>query len=284
MKKKIGVIILNYNDSETTKKLCASIREYGSIDHIAVVDNCSADDSFAVLQSLSDAKIDVMQSDKNGGYSYGNNFGAFFLIENYHIDVLLIANPDVEFSEAFLIQVVRDMGTYHVQAASGYMKMPAHAKYPIMNKKINTFSREVLECTVLLKRFFPFRGELVMPNTGIQFVEWLPGSLFAIDAQVYQELHGLDDRVFLFYEEQILGKKFIDAGYKMLMDTDISYFHNHSVSINKSMKRYAQVRQLFVAKYFFYTEYEHINVMQRLLLSCLIKYGLGIRKTLYRGL
>ncbi len=282
MKKKIGVIILNYNDSETTKKLCASIREYDSIDHIAVVDNCSSDDSFALLQSLSDAKIDVMQSDKNGGYSYGNNFGAFFLIENYHIDVLLIANPDVEFSEAFLIQVVRDMGTYHVQAASGYMKMPAHAKYPIMNKKINTFAREALECTVLLKRFFPFRGELVMPNTGIQFVEWLPGSLFAIDARVYQEFHGLDDRVFLFYEEQMLGKKFLDVGYKMLVDTDISYFHNHSVSIKKSMKRYAQVRQLYKSKYIFYSEYVHVSFVKKILLRYLIIYGLVVRNLLYR--
>ena len=160
--------------------------------------------------------------------------------------------------------------------------MPPHAKYPIMNKKINTFSREALECTVLLKRFFPFRGELVMPNTGIQFVEWLPGSLFAIDARVYQELHGLDNRVFLFYEEQILGKEFLDAGYKMLVDTDISYFHNHSVSINKSMKRYAQVRQLFIAKYFFYSRYGDVSFTQKILLRCLITYGLMARNLLYR--
>ena len=44
----------------------------------------------------------------------------------------------------------------------------------------------------------------------------------AIDAKTYKELKGLDDKVFLFYEEQILGWKFIQVGYKMVIDTDIS--------------------------------------------------------------
>ena len=109
-------------------------------------------------------------------------------MDHYHMDILLIANPDVEFTETFLIQVVRDMDKYQVQAASGYIKMPPHAIYPIMNKKINSCARETLECTLLLKKLFPFRGELVCPGMGVQYVQWLPGSLFAIDAHVYRSL------------------------------------------------------------------------------------------------
>ena len=75
MKKKIGVVILNYNDSETTKKLCVSIRGYDIIDHIAVVDNCSSDDSFAVLQSLADTKIDVINMDIEHLYGLPDSVG-----------------------------------------------------------------------------------------------------------------------------------------------------------------------------------------------------------------
>lgn len=113
------------------------------------------------------------------------------------------------------------------------------------------------------EKLFPFRGEFVLEGTGVQYVQWLPGSLFAIDAHVYRSLGGLDDRVFLFYEEQILGKKFLKAGYRMAVDTDISYFHNHSVSIRKSMKRYEAVKRLFLSKYFFYTEYGEISMAAR---------------------
>ena len=72
---KIGIVILNYKDSDNTKKLCQLISEYNLIDKIVVVDNLSPDDSFERLIGLKSDKIDDLQSDKNGGYSYGNNYG-----------------------------------------------------------------------------------------------------------------------------------------------------------------------------------------------------------------
>ena len=117
--KNIGVIILNQNDSDTTRKLCETIQGYDSIDHIVIVGNLSPDGSFWQLKSLAGDKVDVIQSDKNGGYSYGNNYGAFYLIDKYMVDILVIANPDVEFTEAFLIRIVQDMINWNAQAASG---------------------------------------------------------------------------------------------------------------------------------------------------------------------
>lgn len=91
------------------RKLCETICGYDSIDHIVIVDNLSPDGSFRQLQSMAGGKVDVIQSDKNGGYSYGNNYGAVYLIDKYMVDILVIANPDVEFTEAFLICIVQDM-------------------------------------------------------------------------------------------------------------------------------------------------------------------------------
>ena len=82
--KNIGVIILNQNDSDTTRKLYETIQGYDSIDHIVIVGNLSPDGSFRQLKSLAGDKVDVIQSDKNGGYSYGNNYGAFYLIDKYN--------------------------------------------------------------------------------------------------------------------------------------------------------------------------------------------------------
>ena len=280
--KKIGIVILNYNDASSTLHILKQIKNYSAIDHIVIVDNLSPDGSFQQLKSMADDKVDVIQSDKNGGYSYGNNYGAFYLIEKYMIDILVIANPDVEFSEAFLVRLVQDMIRLGVKAASGYMKMPENSSFGLMNRKINSYWQELLQCTILLKRFIYFQNEYVLPNHGIIQVEWIPGSLFAIDAKIFKELNGLDDKVFLFYEEQILGWKFIQAGYKMVIDTDISYFHNHSVSINKSIKRYGQSKQLFHSKYYFYKTYVGINLAKQLLMKLAIVYGLFMRKILYK--
>lgn len=280
--RKIGVVILNYNDAKTTFKILDQIRRYPTIDHIVVVDNLSSDNSYQQLKSIAGDKVDVIQSDRNGGYSYGNNYGAFYLIDKYMIDILVIANPDVNFSEEFLIQLVQDMARSKAQAASGYMKMPSSQPPALLNRKINSYWQELLSCTILLKRIIHFKVNYVLPNHGIIQVEWLPGSLFVIDAFIYKQIHGLDDQVFLFYEEQILGKKFLKLGYKMIIDTNISFLHNHSVSINKSMKRFSQAQQMFISRYYYLTNYEEINVFQKILLNFMTHYGILIRKILYK--
>ena len=98
---KIGMVILNYNDSETVKAYYQLIKQYQSIDHIVIVDNASSDGSFDKLKGLAGGNIDVIQTNLNNGYSYGNNYGAWYLMNNYHIDILFFSNPDVEYTEAF---------------------------------------------------------------------------------------------------------------------------------------------------------------------------------------
>ena len=68
----------------------------------------------------------------------------------------------------------------------------------------------------------------------------------------------------------------------MIIDTDISYYHNHSVSINKSIKQLEQVKQLYKSKYYFYTHYEHISLLQRWLMRVAIQYGIFSRRWLYK--
>ena len=68
---------------------------------------------------------------------------------------------------------------------------------------------------------------------------------------------------------------------RMIIDTDISYLHNHSVSIDKSIKRYGKTAQLFKSRYYFYANYEQINFWQRVLMKAFICYGLAARKVLY---
>ena len=72
---KCACIILNYNDAETTRKLVQKIREYTAFQYIVVVDNRSNDNSFTVLKELESEKVKVIETDRNGGYGYGNNEG-----------------------------------------------------------------------------------------------------------------------------------------------------------------------------------------------------------------
>ena len=98
MIKSIGIVVLNYNDYESTIKLVDSLlgQQYFSENvHIVIVDNMSTNDSFEILKSQFNECVDVIQSERNGGYAYGNNYGVKYLYDKYKIVHCAICNPDV---------------------------------------------------------------------------------------------------------------------------------------------------------------------------------------------
>ena len=100
-----GVVILNYMDYSLTEELLQHIKDIPEIDHIIVVDNDSPNDSYTRLQKCESPKISVIQSGRNGGYSFGNNAGARYLIDKFHPDIIGIANPDTEFDGQFVRRI-----------------------------------------------------------------------------------------------------------------------------------------------------------------------------------
>lgn len=101
----VDVLILNYNDYKTTLGLVHSIECYKNIAHILIVDNASTDGSYDMLKCFCNDKIDVVRTDRNGGYGYGNNFGIEYLSSKYSSKYTLLCNPDVIFDE-YLIDVM----------------------------------------------------------------------------------------------------------------------------------------------------------------------------------
>ncbi len=97
------VLVLNYNSYKETKLFVEKIKQYNCIDFIVVVDNNSSDNSFKNLKKCESEKIHVINSGKNGGYSYGNNYGFNYLKELLNFDFnLVVSNPDVEIEEEAL--------------------------------------------------------------------------------------------------------------------------------------------------------------------------------------
>ena len=69
----IDVLVLNYNDPQSTIFFVKSVENFSIVRKILIVDNCSTDDSYEKISAMSNKKIIVKKTDKNGGYGYGNN-------------------------------------------------------------------------------------------------------------------------------------------------------------------------------------------------------------------
>ena len=106
MKKKVAIIILNYNTWKETLdeiSLCSTVLKIQYPD-IIVVDNASSNDSAFRLQEESlKSKFVFLQSEKNKGYSAGNNIGLRYAY-NKGYDYALILNNDILFDDAELIE------------------------------------------------------------------------------------------------------------------------------------------------------------------------------------
>lgn len=111
---RLAVVVLNYNDYENTAAQVERILHYECINHIIVVDNCSSDRSAEKLEkriqlwneAFSVDKVRFRRAERNGGYGAGNNLG-MREAEKLGMDYVLIANPDVSFSEEVPKELLR---------------------------------------------------------------------------------------------------------------------------------------------------------------------------------
>lgn len=98
---KIGIVILNWNNYEDTKRCLASVLPYINDDNctqeveLFLIDNDSKDGSSELLEKEFADKVNYYNTGYNGGYTGGNNFGIFKAIE-LQCDYILILNNDLE--------------------------------------------------------------------------------------------------------------------------------------------------------------------------------------------
>lgn len=106
---KLVLQVLNYNDAESIISLVERIYKYNCISNILVVDNGSTDDSLKQLKKRywNDKKIIIIETGKNGGYGFGQNFGINYINEKLKSDYAVITSPGVFFSEKTIQTLLR---------------------------------------------------------------------------------------------------------------------------------------------------------------------------------
>ena len=270
---KVAVIIVNYNDVEDTQKYVKTISEYKIIDKIVVVDNLSTDlNEFTKLKSLESSKVDVIESGKNGGYNYGNNFGIKYLQnKNEEYDYYIISNPDIEVSEKAIEKCVETAKQDEKIAVIAPRMFDKNNK-PIRRSswKFRTFILDCIHSTRLLEIIFYRllrKGEYSKEdyeNEKLE-VDAISGAFFIIRRDILEKMGLFDENVFLFYEEDILGREIRHQGYKIISLNSEKFIHYESQTIGKTFSYYKKMKELFKSKIYYQKKYNKINIMQEII-------------------
>ena len=263
---KNAFVIVNYNDYKTTIKLIENLKDYNILDKIVVVDNKSTDESLIRLESYNSNKLIVLESGDNKGYSYALNIGAKYLIDLFGECNIIFSNADIIIdNESDLKELLSHLSSTNVIVA------PNIIENNTLNRgwKIPKPMDEVfLNMPKYHKKYFDkhLKYNDSYYDKKISKVEAVSGSFFLMTSKHYLDINGFDENVFLYYEENITAVKTKSLYKNIIIVNDVDVYHDHSVSIDKSLKRLQKFKILKKSQRYFEKTYNRANIIEQLLL------------------
>lgn len=261
MQKKIGMVIVNYNDFKMTSRLLNNIKDYKCLNKIVVVDNNSTDNSFEKLKEFESNRITIIKNSSRH-FSSGLNAGAKYLIKKVGDCNIIFSNSDI------IIKGEEDLRKLSSDIKQDIVVVgPTIVENCSLNRgwHLPTVNKEILFNIPLLSRYFK-KKFLSYKETeyekDITYVDVVSGCFFVVDSKFLVDNDYFDENTFLYYEEQIFAKKVMNKGKKEAVDNKVVIIHDHSVSIDKSIKRVSKHKILKKSQRYYCKAYQKANFIQ----------------------
>lgn len=225
----VSIIIVNYNTCRMTCECIDSIVEKTKdVEYeIILVDNASTDGSKEFFEK--DSRIRYIYSERNGGFGYGNNIGMklakgkyFFLLNS---DTLLVNNAIKEFFDyAEKDNKKRVYGCY-LQAPDG-------------TYGCSFFYFPALTIKAFVIRFLKLKKKVTTDFLAKE-VEVISGTDMFFERDVYDQLGGFDENIFLYGEESEWQYRMLKKGYHSFLIPYPQIIHFGGQSMEESSDKMA---------------------------------------------
>jgi GT2 family glycosyltransferase len=267
------IVILNYGTFQLTLNLIKELKANLKYQNytIMVVDNYSPNESARVLEERSvEMDFTFYANNKNAGYAAGNNIGIRYGIKN-GFDYSWILNNDVELRDNnVLIHMVEIAEKDNKIGCIGPM----------------IYSRDGQICAPYCRRpsFWSMTGGIGIEKRYRQQLINKSGEVYRVYGccmllknKPMAEVDCMDERTFLYGEEDILAERMLAKGYISYYDAEVSVTHNESSSMKQmSRKRkILQIRETYKSMELYLKEYRNFSGIARWMCRgtrCLIIY------------
>ncbi|WP_215115805.1 glycosyltransferase [Exiguobacterium sp. s80] len=245
MQKKNVIIVLNYNDFETTKEYVEKIQFFNILDQVIVVDNCSPDGSYDRLKKISfSSKVEIIKTNKNDGYGKGNNFGMKYAEKKYNPDYFIISNPDIIVFENTIENIIDFLKKNDdVSAATGLVHDLKGNVAKNFAWKQPRYLDILLDSTFILKVIFEiflkYSNRYLITNIKKPHmnVDILSGCFFIVKSDLIKNVNYFNEKTFLYHEENLLFGK-LNENYQQYVLTDEKIIHYQGTSTSKNLNKW----------------------------------------------
>lgn len=243
-----------------------------------VVDNDSEDDSVsAIKKAIKKNKcknVNLIANPKNSGFGGGNNFGA----KRAKGDYLCFLNNDTTIEDKGLFDMVSYMDEHKDVAILGGQLRNADGSLQHSSGKFYTLFNAIL-LLLGMQRF----GMLDKNQKTISEVDWVKGALLMIRRNIFEELRGFDENIFMYTEDMELCYRAMKKGYKIYFYPFVHVTHAEQGSSNRTFAIVNIYKNLlyFYKKHRPKWEYIFIKFVLQLKAKLLIAYGTMIHNSYF---
>lgn len=193
----VSVILVNWNTRDLAHQAVASLKlhERSTPIEILVVDNASGDGSAEYLESLH-PDITVIRNPENVGFARGNNLG----VSRASGRNVLLLNTDTRFDAEVLptcLQVLRDQAP----AIVGCRLLNADGSLQVSADRFPDLPGNFREAFSTVGSAHARRAKPLREARGPVPVDWLCGAFLLLDRQLYLDLGGLAEDIFMYGED-----------------------------------------------------------------------------------
>lgn len=258
---RVSIIILSYNTKDLLKACLTSVQEYTKIPHeIIVVDNASKDESAQMVEE-DFPNITLIENKENVGFAKGVNVGA----KQAKGDYLLILNSDTEFVDDSLAQMVAFADEHKDAGAVGGK-----------TGKQRSFGKFLtLPYVFLLLYAERFIGKQEHNQDTVQKTDWVSGGFMLVRRSIFEQVGGLDERIFMYIEDMELCFRIKQAGYGVYYFPKAQVKHLGQGSSNRSFA----IIHIYQGLVYFYQKHkshrEYLIVKNMLKLKALVAIFVG---------
>lgn len=222
----VAIILVNWNGLEFTQ---ACLRSLAKVDYpnfkIIVVDNGSEENEGEKLNHTF-PEIDLIQSEKNLGFSGGNNLGIRKAIEQGFSHVLLL-NNDTEVEPDFLGELIRAANKYPdagiIQPLILFLHNPREI-WSAGGKWIPAFSRSLT---------LGDREPLADYRIKSPSLDWATGCAMLVSVPAIEKAGLLNEQFFVYFEDVEWSLRIRKAGFSIYLEEQSKIYHEAGASSKK---------------------------------------------------
>ena len=216
----VRAVVVNWNAGDHLIRCVRSLLDQTGVDvDVVVVDNASSDGSLAGLVPFGD-RVQVVQTGENLGFGRGVNRG----VAVCEAPFVIVLNPDVVLEKdtlyglGYFLETHPEVGIVgpRLKDANGQIRASCGFAPRLVDEICRKF---------LLHLVFPlFKFRRTRPLDAKK-VDWVTGACFAVRRDVFMSVGGLDEAIFMYYEDVDFCLRVNASGWQVWYLPDVTGMH-----------------------------------------------------------